>query len=164
MNYVLLGLAVTLSLALVTIWSRRYFHDHNRDLEKWKQLRERLSESDLEDLEYCTYQAREVPMELMDRLRLLADDFAEGREDIRFSQRKERRLRRPKQTFADAYRAYRDFVQVPYWDVYEEGWRLQKQWMVDQGIDYAKHLTLACEEIDVMRSAYREMHEAVDRW
>ncbi len=164
MNYALLGVAVTLSLALVTIWSRRYFHDRNWDLEKWKRLRERLSESDLEDLEYCTYQARRVPMELMDKLRLFADDLAEGREDVRFSRRKESRLRESKQDFVIAYQAYRDFVQVPYWEVDKAGWLLNKQWMVDEGIDYAEHLTLACEQIDVMRSAYQEMHDAVHRW
>ena len=100
----------------------------------------------------------------MTKVRLFAEDLAEEREDARFSRRKERRLRGPKQAFVNAYLAYRGFVQVPYWDIHEDEWRLQKGWMVQQGIDYAQHVTQACEQIDETRSAYQEMHDAVHRW
>ena len=137
------------------------------DKEKWRSICQIVDDKGLTALEDYTH-SRMIPQTLLDRAGNLAEAIlSENFETLLVSRRARRSLRE----YEKAYRDYRDFIQVPFWDWKSEGvdavreqyWYLDKEYFQNRDLDYVQHVELACQTVDRMKAAFRKAHDVIHR-
>jgi len=137
-----------------------------KDLERVSHVKAVVDVQQLVDLEVSVYSSRSIYSSHLYPFSRLTHETETNRDEVRFSGPMGRELRAELDALLDAYRRFREYIQVPEWEpgeiVYDDGtrvdvWQFNKSAFEDEaGIprDYADHLHEASRIAVEMRKAF----------
>lgn len=135
---------------------------------KWEQVKMRVTELTFRDIEYSVEMARRIDDEMLLQIHFFIRDIEEGAEYLRFGPVLRKHYQRHLKNLCNLYRAFRKYVQVPYWDIIynsrngseRKDWVFQKEYFEKERPDideYVEHLNAASELAEKMRTEFQAL-------
>lgn len=154
------------SLAGILAWLRPAIESkHQEDMKRATAILGKFNEDSVVNLAFFTGVARKVPEEFMRPFALVTQALADNLQEVRFIGPLKKYLSAELHNMVSAYAAYREYVQVPEWEMLKESdsdeytWKFNKAHFFPKGSgpsdDYAHHLEDAEDAADLVKLRFQ---------